>query len=113
MNPPKPVISRGDGNDYPAPSLRCIVRNSALLNVVIVLTSCPVLLIAGGSNAVYPTLAAMAGISVLIWTVTFALFYLASLPRLFRKPVSPVIPPDPILLTTEAGVADRWLDGPV
>jgi len=115
MNPPKPkpVIVPGDGNESPAPSLRRIVRNSALLNLVIALTSCPVLLIAGGPKSVYPTLAAMAGISVLIWTATFALVWFVSLPRLFRRAVSPVILPDPTLPAEEAGVADRWLDGPV
>ncbi|MGO9469707.1 MAG: hypothetical protein ACLQVF_36855 [Isosphaeraceae bacterium] len=115
MNPPKTkaVIVPENENEYPAPCLRHIVRNSALLNLVIVLTSCPVLVIAGGPKAVYPTLAAMAGISVLIWTATFALFSFVSLPRLFRRPVSPVILPDPALPAEEAGVADRWLDGPV
>ncbi len=48
MDPPKPVIVPADGIEFPAPSLRRIVRNSALLNLVIVLTSGPVLLIAGG-----------------------------------------------------------------
>ena len=115
MNPPKPkqAIVRADGNESPAPSLRRIVRNSALLNLVIILISCPVLLIVGGKKAVYPTVAAMVGISLLIWTVTFALFSIISLPRLFRTPVSRLILPDPTLPAEDAGVADRWLDGPV
>jgi hypothetical protein len=115
LNPPKPepVIIPADGNESPAPSLRRTVRNSALLNVVIVLTSCPVLLIAGGPKAVYPTLAIMVGVSVLIWIATFALFSFVSLPWLFRTPVSPLTLPDPTLPAEEAGVADRWLDGPV
>jgi hypothetical protein len=107
------MILPGNSDECAAPSLRRIVRNSTLLNLVIVLTSCPVLLIAGGGKAVYPTLAIMAAISVLIWTATFALFFFVSLPWLFRTPVSPAMLPDPTLPAEEAGVADRWLDGPV
>jgi hypothetical protein len=109
---PKPVIITADGNESSAPSLRRIVRNSALLNLVIVLTSCPVLLIAGGPKAVYPTLAIMVGISVFVWIATFALFCFVPRARLFRMPVSPLIVPDPTLPAEEVGVADRWLDGP-
>jgi len=115
MNPPtpKPVIVPGNENESPAPSLRSIVRKSALLNLVIILTSFPVLIFAGGPKAVGPSLAIMAGISVLIWTTTFTLFSLVSLARIFWTPVSSVkrrVPPHP---ANEAGVADRWLDGPV
>jgi hypothetical protein len=85
----------------------------ALLNVVIVLTSFPVLVFAGGPEAVAPALAIMAGISLLIWTVTFALYFFLTLPRLFRTPVSSRKPLDPPHPAQEAGVADRWLDGPV
>jgi len=90
MNPPtlNPVIIPSNENESPAPSLRSISRKSALLNFVIVLTSFPVLVFAGGPKAVVPTLAIMAGISVLIWTVTFTLFSFVSLPRIFRTPVS-------------------------
>jgi len=115
MNPPtlKPVIVRGCENEPPAPTLRSVVRKSALLNWVIVLTSFPVLTFAGGPKAVVPTLEIMAGISLLIWTTTFALFSFASLPRLFRAPVSSVTRRDPPQPAEQAGVADRWLDGPV
>jgi hypothetical protein len=115
MNPPKPkpVIVPGVPNESPAPSLRSIIRKSALLNVAIVLTSFPVLIFAGGPKAVVPTLAIMAGISVLIWSATFTLFSFVSLPRIFRTPVSPVTRRDPAPPAEEAGVADRWLDGPV
>jgi len=115
MNPPalKPVIVPVYENKSPAPSLRSVVRKSALLNLMIVLTSFPVLIFAGGPKAVAPTLAIMAGISVLIWSATFALFSLASLPRIFRTPVSSVTLRDPPLPAEQAGVADRWLDGPV
>jgi len=115
MNPPKlkPVIVPGYEKEPPALSLRRTVCNSALLNLVIVLTSCPVLIFAGGPNAVVPTLAIMAGISVLIWTTTFALFALVSLPRLFRTPVASVTQRNPPYPAEEVGVADRWLDGPV
>ncbi len=109
---PKPVIVPGDGIEPPAPSLRSIVGKSALLNLMIVLTSGPVLLFAGGPRAVYPTLVIMAGITFLIWTATFALFSIASLPRLFRPPAAPPARRDSPLPAPEAGVADRWLDGP-
>jgi hypothetical protein len=66
MYPPKPkqAIALADGNESPAPSLRRVVRKSALLNLVIILISCPVLLIVGGKKAVYPTVAAMVSTAV-------------------------------------------------
>ena len=73
-----------------APHLRSVVRKSVLLNVVIVLTSFPVLVFVGGPKAVVPLLAIMAGISALIWTATFTLFSFVSLPWIFRTPVSSV-----------------------
>ena len=114
MNPPalKPVIVPGKEDESPAPSLRRIVRNSALLNVVIILTSCPVLIFEGGPKAVVPTLKIMAGISVLIWIATFTLFSLVTFPRIFRTPVAFVKRSDPSDPANETGVADRWLDGP-
>jgi hypothetical protein len=102
----------GAGNEPPAPSLRSIVRKSALLNVVIVLTSFPVLVYAGGPGAVVPVLKIMAGISVIIWATTFALFSLMTLPRIIRTPVSTGKPTDPPHRANGTGVADRWLDGP-
>jgi len=115
MNPPtlKPVIVPGNENESPAPSLRRIIRKSALLNLVIILTSSPVLIFAGGPKAVVLTLEIMAGISVLIWTTTFTLFGFVSLARIFWTPVSTVKRSDPTHPANEAGVADRWLDGPV
>ena len=115
MNPPtqKPVIFPGNENESPAPCLRSIVRKSALLNVAIVLTSFPVLIFARGPKAVVLTLAFMAGISILIWATTFTLFSLVSLARIFWTPVSSVKRRDPPHPAEEAGVADRWLDGPV
>jgi hypothetical protein len=115
MSPPtpKPVIVPGYENEPPVPSLQRIVRNSALLNLVIVLTSFPVLAFAGGPKGVVRSLKIEAGISVLIWTATFALFSLFSLPQLFRRPVASVIRRDPSHRAEETGVADRWLDGPV
>ncbi len=115
MNRPtlKPVIVPGKEVESASPSLRSIVRKSALLNVVIVLTSFPVLVVAGGPKAVVPTLKLMAGISVLIWTATFALFSFVSLARIFRAPVSTVKQSDRPRPVNDAGVADRWLDGSV
>jgi hypothetical protein len=114
MNAPtlKSVIVPGNENESPASSLRSIVRKSALLNLVIVLTSFPVLVFAGGPDAVVPALAIMAGITFLIWTATFTLFSFASLARTVWTAISSETkcdPPDP---AEEAGVADRWLDGP-
>ena len=70
MNPPtlKPLIVPGYENESPATSLQSIVRKSALLNLTIILTSFLVLVFAGGPKAVVPTMAIMAGLSVLIWT---------------------------------------------
>jgi hypothetical protein len=113
LSTPKPVIVPADENKSPAPSLRSLVRKSALLNVVIVLTSFPVLVLGGGPKAVVPTLAIMAGISVVIWTATFALFSFASLARIFWTPVSPVTMRDPPPPAEEPTITDRWLDGPV
>src|SRR5205823_345556 len=113
MYPPmlKPVIVPGNENQSPASSLRSIVHKSALLNLVIVLTSFPVLTFAGGPKAVVPTLAIMAGITVLIWTATFTLFSFVSLALSFRTAISTGKRRHPPHPAKEAGVADRWLDG--
>ena len=115
MNSPtlKPVMVSSKQDECPAPSLRSVVRKSALLNLVIVLTSCPILIFEGGPKAIVPILGIMAGISILIWTATFALFSLATLPLIFRTPVSRVKPIDTLDPANETGVADRWRDGPV
>ncbi len=115
MNPPtrKPVLFQCYENESPAPSLRSIVRKSALLNLTIVLTSFPVLVLARGPQAVVPTLAIMAGISFLIWTTTFTLFSFVSLARIFWTPVSSVARRELPHRAEQTGVADRWLDGPV
>ena len=114
MNSPttKPVIVAGEENESPAPNLRSVVRKSALLNVVIVLTSCPILIFEGGPKAVVVTVEIMAGISVVIWAATFALFSLVTLPRLFRTPASRVERSDDLGPANETGVADRCLDRP-
>ncbi len=115
MNPPtrKPAFFPGHENDFPAPSLRSTVRKSALLNLTIVLTSFPVLVLAGGPKAVGPTLAIMAGISILIWTTTFTLFSFVSLARIYWTPASSDARRERPDRAEQAGVADRWLDGPV
>ena len=113
MNPPKPnpVIVPGSEHGSPAPRLRSIVRKSALLNVVIVLTSFPVLVYAGGPKTVVPVLKLMAGISALIWAATFAVCSLMTFPRIFRTPVSTVNRSDSLDRESETGVDDRWVDG--
>ena len=115
MKPPtlKPVIVYGKEEASPTPNLRSIVRKSALLNVVIVLTSCPILIFEGGPKAVAVILEIMAGISILIWTATFALFSLVTLPRIFGAPVSRLKRSDALNPASEMGVADRWFDRPV
>ena len=79
---------RHDADKYPAPSLRSVVKKSALLNLSIVLTSFPVLAYAGGPKAFAPTVEIMVGISFLVWIATFALYFFVSLPWLFRTPAS-------------------------
>ena len=81
-----------------------------ILNIVIVLTSAPVLLFEGGPKAVVVTLKIMAGISVLIWTATFAVFSIVTLPWIFRTPVSLVRRCDSAQSTEEPGVVDRSID---
>jgi hypothetical protein len=114
MNPPKEnaAIVLPEDPEPPAPSLGSVVRKSALLNAVIVLTSFPVLVSAGGPNAVVLTFAIMAGISVLIWTATFALFSFASFPRIFRPRAAHATQRVLFLPADDPGVADRWLDAP-
>jgi hypothetical protein len=106
----KPVILPGNENASPALSLRSIVQKSALLNLVIVLTSFPVLVFEGGPLAVAPALAIMAGITFLIWAATFTLYSFAALARIFCAAMfsgKRYDPPHP----AQEGVADRWLDG--
>jgi hypothetical protein len=112
MNPPtlKPVIVYGKDDESRTPNLRSVVRKSALLNIVIVLTSCPILIFEGGPKAVVVTLEIMAGISVLIWSATFALFSLGTLPWIFRTPGSSGTHRDSSDPTEDPGVADRGID---
>ncbi len=109
---PRPIIIRGGEDASPAVRLRRIVRKSALLNVVIVLTSFPVLVLAGGPRAVVPALAIMAGITLVIWTVTFALFSCVSIGRLLWITFSHGPRRKPAVTPRTVGLGDRWLDGP-
>jgi hypothetical protein len=107
----KPVFVPGNENESRASRFQSLVQKSALLNLVIVLTSFPVLVFEGGPLAVAPALAIMAGITVLIWTATFTLFSFASLARIFWSAIfsgKPFVSPH----RGKKGVADRWLDGP-
>lgn len=112
MEAPTPVIIRGNEDEFPPSRFRSVVLKSLLLNVVIVLTSFPVLVLAGGPGAVVPTLAIMAGITFLIWTATFALFSFVSISRLLWRSFSFGTRRKPPERARAAGVADRWLDGP-
>ena len=102
------------GYDDRSPTLRFrrIVYNSALLNAVIVLTSFPVLVIAAGPVAVVPALIVMAGITLLVWTATFALFSCVTIGRLLWTTFSSPSRRKPRAAAQRVGVADRWLDGP-
>ena len=110
--PPRPVIIRGSEDGFPTWSFRGVVRRSALLNLVIVLTSLPFLLLAGGPRAVVPSLAIMAGITLVIWTATFALFSCFSIGRLLWTMFSSGTRGKPPVAARNVGVGDRWLDGP-
>jgi hypothetical protein len=114
MDPPTlgPVIAAGDENESPASEFRSVVRKSALLNVVIVLTALPVLVAAGGPRAVVPTLAIMAGITLMIWTATFTVFSCISIGRLLWTTFSAGTRRKPPLPARDVGLGDRWLDGP-
>ncbi len=114
MNPPvDPSDVSGSEPEPRGPSLRSVVRKSALLNLTIILTSFPVLVFAGGPAAVIPVLAIMAGISVLIWSTTFALFSFVSLVRIFWSPATAGKPHSPSRRRPASGLTDRWLDEPV
>ena len=106
----KPSGVPGTAHKASGPSLRSVVLKSALLNLTIVLTSFPVLVFAGGPDAVVPALAVMAGISVLIWTVTFTLFSFMTLARIFWTPTAVRKPSLYYRRAADIGVADRWLD---
>jgi hypothetical protein len=114
MDPPtpRPLIIRDDEDEFPASRFRRIVRKSALLNVVIVLTSFPVLVAAGGPRAVVPSLTIMAGITLTIWTATFALFSCFSIGRLLFTTFSSRSRRKPPVAARRVGVGDRLLDGP-
>jgi hypothetical protein len=105
-------IAPRNEDDSPASRLRSIVLKSALLNLVIVLTSFPVLVLAGGPIAVVPALAIMAGISFLIWMATLTLFSCVSLGRVLWTAFSPGDRRKPPGRARASGVADRWLDAP-
>jgi hypothetical protein len=112
LNSPKPG-SRGDEKLWPAPSLREIIRKSALLNVAVVLTSLPVLVWAGGPRSIVPVLDIMAGISVVIWAATFSVFSFVSLARIYRSTDSSSAGNQIAPRRRQAGIADPWLDDPV
>lgn len=106
------VTIAADDSPSPAAGMRRIIYKSALLNAVIVLTSFPVLVLAGGPRAVAPTVAIMAAISVLIWSVTLAVISCVSLGRTVRAAFASGAMRKPAVAARRAGVADRWLDEP-
>ena len=114
MNPPilKPEIVPNHEDESPPSSFRRTVLKSVLLNAVIVLTSFPVLVFAGGPGAVVPSLMIMAGISFLIWTATFTLLSFVAIGRIFWTGYSSGTRRKPRVRARPVGVADHWLDGP-
>lgn len=89
MNPLSPSDVPGYRPEPPGPSLRSVVRKSALLNLTVVLTSFPVLVFAGGPAAVIPVLAIMMGITILIWMPR------SQFSRLSHSPESSGLRPEP------------------
>jgi hypothetical protein len=112
MSPPttKKEWIASDDTQFPAPRLQNLVRKSALFNLTIFVTSFPVLVYEGGPKAVVPALEILAAISVLIWIVTFTLYFFVTLPRLFVTPISTVSRPDAVHRKDVADGADHWLD---
>jgi hypothetical protein len=109
LHPPKPGYRAGEHNAL-APSLRRIVRKSALLNLAIVLTSLPVLVYAGGPRALLPALKIMAGISLIIWAATYAVFSFVSLAHLFWSSGRAATGGGAAQRDQQSGLADPWLD---
>ncbi len=111
MNAPElsPQVAPRDERLPESPRLRNTIRKSALLNVTVILTSFPVLVFAGGAQSLVPCLAIMAGISLLIWSVTFALFSFVSLFGVFFMPAAGK-PRKRTQQVTGEGLSDRWLD---
>ena len=68
----------------PTTRLGTLIAKSALLNFVIVVTSLPVLVLSGGKAALYPALAVMLAISIVLWAATYAAFTFVALARIFR-----------------------------
>ena len=96
--------------DPPVPpsSLGTLIGKSALLNFAIVATSLPVLILSGGKTALYPALAVMLAISIVLWAATFACFAFLSLVRIFRLQANSVRRRP----ARWAGLADESLDPP-
>jgi hypothetical protein len=114
MSSSSPDHARAIDHQSRTPRLGSVVRKSALLNLVVFLTSFPVMVYAAGPKAIVPSLFVMAAISVLIWTATFALFGFASLARIIfwrRDPSSK--PSLSVISAIQTGIEDRWLDSPV
>ena len=109
----KPLLIWDRTDEHSAFRLRSVVARSALLNLVIVLTSFPVLVVAGGPDAVAPALTIMAGITVLVWSATLMVYSCLSLGRLVWTASTSAARRKPPRPAREAGVADRWLDAPV
>ena len=109
----KPLLIRDRTDEPRAFRLRSVVAKSALLNLVIVLTSFPVLVLAGGPDAVAPAVTVMAAITILIWSATLMLSSCVSLVRVVWTLSTSGARRKPPLQAREAGVADRWLDAPV
>jgi hypothetical protein len=108
-----PVWKGRELDGVPPPSLRSLVRKSALLNLGILLSGLPLAAAYGGPDAILPTLVLLAAVSLIVWVATFAGFSLVSLWRIFRCQGTGV-PRRPSRPTGGSeGLSDDWLDGPV
>ena len=113
------AVKGQDDEAIPTVKLRSLMWRSALLNLAVVLTAFPVMAAAGGPKAMYPALVVLSGISLLIWLVTFAAFYVLSIMRalislrMFIKEHLHKTRNFHDSSDGGDGLADHYLDGPV
>ena len=107
------AVKGQDDKAIPTLKFRSLMWRSALLNLAVVLTALPVMASVGGPKALVPALEVLSGISLLIWLVTFAAFYVLSIIRalihicLYKQQYSHES------LDGGDSLADYYLDGPV
>jgi len=89
-------------------------QKSALLNLGLLMSALPLLLIMGEPRAFVPIFILLSVISLLIWIMTlivnWTLVMLSVLPRLHSNTGKP--PKEQWGSLSQGGLADSWLDGP-